>query len=301
MIAADGRAEAGFGHLSRAGAVAAALTERGHVVVACALGAAHNFDRDVAWRAAATLSDCPQPRRGGALVVDAYAYGSSSARAFAPDAVLVMFADGSDRTAGSDLAISVAASAPGAARVLSGFRYACLRQQFWDLEAGDLADEARSVLVSAGATIAPLAIADAVSRRSSSLRVRVVSSRPAESGASVETLVAPPSLRGPLTEADVVVTAGGQTLLEALACGRPTIVLVLAENQRAQAELAAREGAAVLVDPPEPEFVADAVAELADDPLRRSQLSAAARGLVDGRGARRVAKEVAALVAEGSL
>ena len=114
----------------------------------------------------------------------------------------------------------------------------------------------------------------------------------------MEVLVAPSTLLEPLLSADVVVTAGGPTLLEAMACGRPTIVLVLAENQRTQAELAVHEGAAVLVDPPEDDAVADAVAELAGDPERRAQLAIAARQLVNGQGARRVAVEVAALLEE---
>ena len=298
MIAADGRAEAGLGHLSRSGAVAAALAERGHVVAPYALGAAHDFERDVAWRAAAVLSDCPQPRRSGALVLDAYACDSSSAREFAPDCLLVMFADDSARAAGSDLAISVAGSAPGAAHVLSGFRHACLRQQFWDLRPARHANDAGPVLVTAGATSSPLELSAAITRRSPALQVRVVASRPVEPDESMEVLVAPPSLLEPLSEAGIVVTAGGQTLLEALACGRPTIVLVLAENQRAQAELAAREGAALLVDPPDLQTVADAVADLARHPRRRAQLAAAARELVDGEGARRVAGEVSSLLAE---
>lgn len=297
MIAADGRAEAGFGHLSRAGALAAALTERGYHVATCAVGAAHDLDRDVAWRAAPMLSDCPQPRPDGALVVDAYACDAPSARAGAPDAVIVMFADDSARAAGADLAISVAGSAPGATRVLSGFRHACLRREFWDLDPARVGDEG-SVLVSAGATIAPLDIAESISQRNPALRVRVVASRPIEHRESVDVLIAPPSLVEPLSEAGLVVTAGGQTLLEALSCGKPTIVLVLAENQRAQAELAARADAAILVDPPEPRAVASAVAELARDPHRRAHLAKTARELVDGQGARRVAEELSTLLAE---
>lgn len=297
MIAADGRAEAGFGHLSRAGAVAVALMERGYDVATCVLGAAHDLDRDVAWRAAPMLSDCPQPRRGGALVVDAYACDASSARGFAPHAVIVMFADDSSRAAGADLAISVAGSAPGATRVLSGFRHACLRRAFWDLDPARIGDEC-SVLVSAGATIAPLDIAEMISSRNPSLRVRVVVSRPTKQRASFELLVAPASLVEPLSEAGLVITAGGQTLLEALSRGRPTIVVVLAENQRAQAELAARVGAAVLVDPPEPRAVAEAVGDLARDPHRRAHLAKTARELVDGQGARRVAEEMSTLLAE---
>jgi spore coat polysaccharide biosynthesis predicted glycosyltransferase SpsG len=92
-----------------------------------------------------------------------------------------------------------------------------------------------------------------------------------------------------LAEADVVVTAGGVTLLESLALGRPTIAVIVAENQRRQATGAATAGAVLLSE------VAEAPAravELLSDPQRRRALSAAASSLIDFRGAERIAEAI---------
>jgi spore coat polysaccharide biosynthesis predicted glycosyltransferase SpsG len=95
-----------------------------------------------------------------------------------------------------------------------------------------------------------------------------------------------------LADADLVVTAGGVTLLEALVLARPTVAVVLAENQRVPAEGAAAAGAVLLSDVADAPAVAAALAHSAH---QRQDLSDAARRLVDGRGARRVAENVLAL------
>lgn len=95
-----------------------------------------------------------------------------------------------------------------------------------------------------------------------------------------------------LARADLVVTAGGVTLLEALALGRPTIVLVVAENQRTAAQAAVEAGAAVRADADRPAEVAEAAARLAGDPEDRARLAAAARHLVDLGGADRVVEAI---------
>lgn len=92
-----------------------------------------------------------------------------------------------------------------------------------------------------------------------------------------------------LAGADVVVTAAGVTLLESLALGRPTVAVVLAENQRQAAAGAEAVGAAIVTDVHD---AATAAAALAGDLEGRRSLSAAARHLVDGRGARRVAEAI---------
>lgn len=92
-----------------------------------------------------------------------------------------------------------------------------------------------------------------------------------------------------LAQADVVVTAGGVTLFESLALGRPTIAVVVAENQRRQATGAAGAGAILLSG------VAEAPAravELLSDPERRSALSSAASSLIDFQGAQRIAEAI---------
>lgn len=92
-----------------------------------------------------------------------------------------------------------------------------------------------------------------------------------------------------LADADLVLTAAGVTLLESLALGRPTVAVILAENQRRAAGGAAAADAAIVGVEAK---AAGLAAELAGDLERRRSLSAAARNLVDGRGAGRVAEAI---------
>ncbi len=91
------------------------------------------------------------------------------------------------------------------------------------------------------------------------------------------------TLRPELEAADLVVCGAGQTMLEALATARPVVAVVMADNQRAQAEAVA--GAALVSDAAR---APEAAAGLAGDAARRAELSAQPPA-VDGRGAHRVA------------
>jgi UDP-2,4-diacetamido-2,4,6-trideoxy-beta-L-altropyranose hydrolase len=96
-----------------------------------------------------------------------------------------------------------------------------------------------------------------------------------------------------LARADLVVCAGGVTLLEALRMGRPTVVVVIAENQRRAAETVAAQGAAVLATLDD---AATAAVTLARDKRRRTGLSERASEIVDGNGPARVAERLLAVL-----
>ena len=89
--------------------------------------------------------------------------------------------------------------------------------------------------------------------------------------------------------ADLVLTAGGVTMLESLCLGRPTVAVVLHENQRRPAEGAAAAGAVLLATPEDAPGVA---ARLAADHDKRVSLAGVARRVIDGFGARRVAEAI---------
>jgi spore coat polysaccharide biosynthesis predicted glycosyltransferase SpsG len=108
----------------------------------------------------------------------------------------------------------------------------------------------------------------------------------------VDAVHAPPDLLGELLEADVVVSAAGQTMLEAACAGTPCVAIALVDNQRRQ--LATLERAAAVVAA-EPESAATAVAALAADLPRRVALADRGREAVDGYGALRLAWQLAAL------
>ena len=99
-------------------------------------------------------------------------------------------------------------------------------------------------------------------------------------------------------DADITISGGGQSLLERLATGIPTIGIAVADNQRLALSGAAASGAAVdlgAVSSLDAGLIMDAIAELAHDAERRRALSLAAQRLVDGRGAARVASHLLSL------
>ena len=106
---------------------------------------------------------------------------------------------------------------------------------------------------------------------------------------------APDGLAAELAAASVVVTAGGVTMLEACLLGRPVVALALAENQRQAVHGLEREHAVVVATP---DTVAGAVGALAGDRSRRIALAAAARSVVDGKGATRVVDMLEQLVSK---
>ncbi len=95
---------------------------------------------------------------------------------------------------------------------------------------------------------------------------------------------------GLLAQADLAIGTGGMSSWERCALGLPTLLLVGAENQRANAAALAALGAALVLDGPDlPTSVATGLAALQADPAAVEGLSAAAALACDGLGANRLA------------
>jgi UDP-2,4-diacetamido-2,4,6-trideoxy-beta-L-altropyranose hydrolase len=108
-------------------------------------------------------------------------------------------------------------------------------------------------------------------------------------------------LRGLMLAADVAVSGAGMTLYELAAAATPTVTVRMATNQRLNDETFARAGATLSAgDVGTTDFeskLEDALRRLATDVALRTALARRAHGLVDGRGALRVAQDVARTVA----
>ncbi len=94
-----------------------------------------------------------------------------------------------------------------------------------------------------------------------------------------------------LAWADLAVAAAGSTSWELALVGTPQMAVVLADNQQPVADRLASDGLAVSLGRHGAlgaDAIAAAVADLAEDRARRSELSRRGQGLVDGRGALRV-------------
>lgn len=111
----------------------------------------------------------------------------------------------------------------------------------------------------------------------------------------LETVEDMPSL---MEWADAAVVAGGTTCWEIAYLGLPSLVMILAENQRPVAESLARCGAARSMGwhhQVSAAALARALEELLADEEARRAMSRTGRSLVDGRGVDRVVRELSAL------
>lgn len=91
-----------------------------------------------------------------------------------------------------------------------------------------------------------------------------------------------------MADADLALGAAGGTAWERCCLGLPSILVILAENQRSGALALAESGAAVLGGSPE-QAVSRLCRLLSEARSRRSEISAVASSLCDGEGASRIA------------
>ena len=300
VLVADSGEEAGLGHVSRSSAVAMALRCRGIEARCHALGAKQGFERDgidwspLAGRALSTLD-------GSVLFVDSYRIPRDELARIAASTALVVMHDHGAIPEGAALVVSTSAPPPGghAARLI-GLEYASLRPAFWGLPRRVLRSSIEDVLVTVGSGLfaeVGSEIAAALAAGLPHARVTLVCGPYATNSgpAGVALLDAPDSLLHPLLQADLAVSASGQTMLEAAAAGTPCVALPLVANQREQALRLADHGGARVVDPPDPGEITAAAVELAESAHARRELSLNGQRAVDGYGALRVAFYIARL------
>jgi spore coat polysaccharide biosynthesis predicted glycosyltransferase SpsG len=282
-VVADAAPAVGLGHLSRSSALAAALRELGVATRCLAFDAPAAFARDgVEW------TPWTPAQLTGVVVLDSYLLRPGDVAA---GATVAVFHDGGARPEGVALLI-----APIAGGDLTGLEYACLRREFWLPPERVVRERVEHVLVTTGGgpTGAELAATLAQAALNGLPEATVTMLRgPAarlDAPAGARVLGPQPSLRRLLLEADVVLSAAGQTALEAAASGTPAVLVALDALQAEQGARLAAAGAARLVEPGQ---VADTLERL--DSAERAAMAAAGPAVVDGRGAHRVAAAVAAL------
>ncbi len=247
--------------------------------------------------AVATLSPLRPPVRASRIVVDSY-----EARADDPDlfdAELIVALDDLARDLAVDVVVDPSPGAegrphPSASKLLAGARYAVVDPGIRELDLRPAGDPVASVLVSLGATDTAGVAAAVAAEIAQSLPDAVVELPvgPWWDGPVPPAVRAVSCLDGlapRLAQTDLVVTAGGVTLLEALALSRPTIAIAWAENQRAAVEHAVSVGAVIGSST---DGAAEEAVSVAGDPGLRADLAGRAGRLVDGRGADRVTTEI---------
>jgi UDP-2,4-diacetamido-2,4,6-trideoxy-beta-L-altropyranose hydrolase len=329
----DVGAGVGLGHFQRCLAVAGALQERGAAAtflcppdgfaqarlaeagipvreLAAEPGGAADLD---------SLLEAAEATRADTVVIDSYRVDADylhGARAAGP---LVVIDDLAAFEFSCDLVVNAGIVAPelpygGAATRLLGPRFAMLRRELWDGTPATVRDRPRRVLVTVGGDDAGYVLPSLVRAvtRTANLEASVAlgpfATPTAELTETIEgaagrasLVVGAASLLPLQRDADLAVSAGGQTLYELLRLGVPTIALHTADNQAPAVERLAEEGivrGGLAARAPAPyEKVTDLLEHLAADRQAREALAEAGPRLVDGGGARRVAAAILELAA----
>lgn len=326
--------EVGGGHVMRSLTLARALAVRGAAIafvapplVAAVLDA---FAPDIARVAAAStapdaLTTAAARTEADALVFDHYGLSAPDHRAIARGRPVLVIDDLADRPLGADLVLDpgperraedYAGLVPQGARLLLGPVFAPVRPEFAAAREAALARRGgpvRRVLVSLGLTDIDAVTARVVERLlpllgEAALDVVLGSGAPslaplarrAATDPRVVLHVDTREMADLTARADAGVGAAGSTTWERCTLGLPSVLLILADNQRPAAAAMADLGAALVVDAAAPEFAAQfdtaAARLLADEALRASLCTRSAQ-VCDGAGAGRAADAFLAQIA----
>lgn len=302
------------------GNLASAITGKGHACHLLPLPTSSLSDSSTAHSAwlgttqAADAQDCApilDAIRPSWLIVDHYALDRAWEAAVRRDGMrLLAIDDLADRSHDCDILLDqnlgrIAADydglVPDGCVRLIGPEHALLRPEFAACRAAALARRgqgpARRILVSmggvdrdnvtarvldalAGATLAPGTVIDVVLGATAPWR-ETVAEQAARMPVPTRLHVAVPDMARMMTAADLAIGASGSTSWERCCLGLPTLVMVLAENQRPAADALEAAGAAIRMGGGDSMVCIPAAADLA-------AMSVKAAALVDGLGAVRV-------------
>jgi len=241
---------------------------------------------------------------GDIVLVDSYRVRADDRERVRGDLVIAL--DDLERDLAVDLVIDPDPGADArvhraAAAVLAGAPYALVSPAVREIPPPPIAETVTRVLVATGGADAAGIGAEIASRIADALPGAQIHQAVGPWGRGpddprVVAVVAPDGLGPEIAAADVVVTAGGVTMLEACCLARPIVAFSISPDQDRSLAGASAAGAVVAADVAS---TADATARLAGDLGARRRLSRAARVLVDGQGSARVAAVIAGMARHG--
>jgi UDP-2,4-diacetamido-2,4,6-trideoxy-beta-L-altropyranose hydrolase len=335
VFRADASVSLGAGHVMRCLSLAGALSRTGwQVVFACRAGtgatvpllerSAHEvLDLDGDAAAEARMMAARWPGGCDLLVVDHYQRDAGFETACRPWARRILVIDDlADRLHECDMLLDQTPGrvpdeyrrfVPCECRLLMGHDYALVRPEFFALRRRALLRaenrRVRRVLVALGATDADNVAArvlDGIAASGCAVEVDVVLGAAAPHLAEVRRLamqgcvpvrvhVDVADMADLMARADVAIGAAGMSSWERCCLGLPALLVIMADNQRDNAQALVNAGAARLLGRGadlQAETVAASFRKLVDEPAACSRMSEAAARLCDGRGAMRVALAV---------
>jgi len=329
LFVVDAGPAVGGGHLMRSLTLARALEAQGASYAFVGPPAVSElldtFSPDSARIAAEDLAAAAVRESFDAVVFDHYGLSETDHRAMAQGKPVLVIDDLADRPLGADIVVDAGPArkaadylglTPETCRLLLGPSFAAVRPEFAALRGPALAwrgEPVQRVLVSMGLTDV-----GAITSRV----VELIRKRATEAGLDIVLGAGAPSLPG-LTkvarrdgrlllhvdtphmarltaEADIGVGAPGSTTWERCVLGLPSVLVVLADNQRPAARAMADREAALVVDLADPEFDKSfdrALWNLLRDADLRRDLARKSAEVCDGLGAGRTAEALLALVA----
>ncbi len=339
VIRADGGAQIGFGHVMRCLALGQAWQKAGGSVAFVGAASSPGLEARIGSAGMEFARIDAPPGSGadseatiqiakemaaGWVAIDGYHFGAEHQRALKDGGLRVLAFDDYGHAGHyfADFVLNQNISADPKlyplrdpkTRLLLGSRYVQLRSEFlgWREWERKISDEATRVLVTmggedrdnvAGKVLAALELLEELKLES---RVVVGGACPhwAElqgraSGRAVELIRDPSGMAELMAWADVAISAAGSATWELAFMGVPSLLVSLADNQRAVAETMGRQGIAENLGWHEDVAagaIGDALRELAGCRERRSRMSARGRALIDGHGSERV---VAAMLERG--
>ncbi len=298
-IRTDASTQIGMGHVMRCLALAQAWQDRGGKVIfftdelPAALQQRLEAEKMEIRASSGVVGEC--------IILDGYHFTPEQRQAFKQAGRPLLIVDDladSDLSA-ADLvlnhnAYATAAMYPGQ-RSLCGSRFTLLRREFASPPPRTtFLSTARTVLITMGGsdphndTLAVLQQLTACTDLHRRVLIGAANAHAESLRAlpGIELLIQPPNLPAIMQQADVTITAAGSTCWELASLGVPMLLKVIADNQQGIADYLVSHAAGRLFD-------LDALRELLADAGARQTLAQNARSLVDGRGASRVAENLA--------
>jgi UDP-2,4-diacetamido-2,4,6-trideoxy-beta-L-altropyranose hydrolase len=334
LFVADAGPDVGGGHVMRSLTLARALAERG---AACAFLGAPGVEQvlaafapDIARVAAEgedafAVLEATNAAAFDAVVFDHYGLIADDHRDLGRGRPALAIDDLANRPLAADLVVDSGPQRkpedyqgliPAGARLLLGPGYAPVRPQFADLRGQALARRdgpVERILVSMGLTdVGGITgrVLDRLRPRISNVAVDVVLGDGAPSRAGLQRLarhdprlsvhVDTPHMAELTAAADFAIGAAGSSTWERCTLALPSVLVILAENQRPAATALAAMGAALAVDVADPDFDQSfdrAMLKLLGDPEARRRISAKSAEVCDGLGAARTAEAFLEIIA----
>lgn len=323
-----GGAGIGLGHVRRCLALARGLSSQGFdvaFVVGLDASVARQMEEagfevtPAAWEVDAGIAARLVRESGAdAVVVDAYAATPALFDALRAAAAQVVAVDDlADRPVPVDVVINGGVGAESlpygpadGRRLLLGPQYALIDAGYAEASARQVRDQIGRVLVTLGGSVHPGALQAAVAAVDAALQsavVDIVAGPYAEATTGLDEIVRRrgdrivlrrhvPDLRPLMLAADVAITGAGMTLYELAATAVPSVMVMTGANQVRNVAGFERAGAALFAASADSAALASGIEvqlrRIAGDAGLRARLAASARGLVDGGGTLRVAREL---------